>query len=163
MSLILSFSVDGTGKTLEEERLLLLVPVLYIGRWYGWEQFGWCSAQTHTQNTQSLSDLPVTSQLLLGLVITSLGAQTQTVGCRPPSYSGTKSLCTPACLTTCALGTAHLCFTGLPLAFSDLEDRLWPRLPFKLLCHTVVFTHIFSREVWTPALGRELPFIVVLP
>ena len=58
MSLILSFSVDGTGKTLEEERLLLLVPVLYIGRWYGWEQFGWCSAQTHTQNTQSLSDLP---------------------------------------------------------------------------------------------------------
>ena len=114
----------------------------------------------HTPRTHNLS---VTSQLLLGLVITSLGAQTQSVGCRPPSYSGAKSLCTPACLTTCALGTAHLCFTGLPLAFSDLEDRLWPRLPFKLLCHTVVFTHIFSREVWTPALGRELPFIVVLP
>lgn len=42
---------------------------------------------THTPRTHNLS---VTSQLLLGLVITSHGAQIQTVDCRPPSYSDAK-------------------------------------------------------------------------
>lgn len=98
----------------------------------------------HTPRTHSLS---VTSQLLLGLVITPHGAQTRQWAAGLPPTVVLHSLRTPACLTTCALGTAHLCFTGLLLAFSDIEDRLWPRLPFKLLCHTVVFTHIFSSEV----------------
>ena len=111
---------------------------------------------THPEHT--ISQWPPSSCLVWWSLPSALKHR-QWVAGLPPTVV-LNSLCTPACLTTCALGTAHLCFTGLLLAFSDLEDRLWPRLPFKLLCHTVVFTHIFSSEVWTPALGRELPFIV---